>query len=102
MAKGVAVVRPVRSLSERRSLRERMGSLRSLRIAPATAARYQTALTLFFRWLQIAHPERFSSIVNLSEAVCEFLEMLWEERAAKGRAGDTLSALQWQLLALIQ
>eukprot|EP00971_Amphidinium_carterae_P226024 4483028-Amphidinium_carterae.1 len=26
--------------------------------------------------------------------------MLWEEGAAKGRVGDTLSALQWQLPAL--
>eukprot|EP00971_Amphidinium_carterae_P232559 4614965-Amphidinium_carterae.4 len=97
MAKGLRVARPVQSAAERKTLRQRLGSLRSLKVLPATAKRYAGALQLFFRWLQVAHPERVRSVSAINKAVCDFLEMLWDEGWPRGRAGDTLSGLQWQL-----
>eukprot|EP00971_Amphidinium_carterae_P334312 6469517-Amphidinium_carterae.3 len=48
-------------------------------------------------WLRAAHPQRFTSIMELVQFVCDFLEVLWAEGGAKSLAGDVLSSLQWHL-----
>eukprot|EP00971_Amphidinium_carterae_P242959 4824076-Amphidinium_carterae.1 len=63
-----------------------MGPLRNLRIAPPTARRYGGALQLFFGWLHVAHPEPVRSVDAIGRALCEYLEMLWDEGVPKGRA----------------
>eukprot|EP00971_Amphidinium_carterae_P052871 1041288-Amphidinium_carterae.1 len=96
MAPAVAL-RGRRTVQERALSRRRLGSLRSLKISAKTQARYAKAFQLFMSWLQAAHPQRFTSTLELVQFVCDFLEVLWSERGAKSLAGDVLSSLQWHL-----
>jgi hypothetical protein len=75
--------------------RRRLGTLQSLRIAPRTAAGYETATRRFFQHLGSEGEEvgRTPAAIDLQAA--RYIEYLWEQDDGKSWAADLLSALVW-------
>jgi integrase len=75
--------------------RRRLGTRQSLRIAPRTAARYETALRRFFHYLslEVEASGRTPAASDLQAA--RYVEYLWEQGDGKSWATDLLSALVW-------
>ena len=79
-------------------MRRNIGSLRDNRVNRTTLARYNLALSQFFDWILLVDLQEARSYEELDWQAGHYLEHLWEEGESKGRAGDTLSAIQHILL----
>ena len=78
----------------RAALRNKIGKLSDLRIQGGTKKKYDLAVARFF-----AHLETFGwripeAVADFDTVMTEYIDHLWEEGAAVGLAGDTLSGLQ--------
>jgi hypothetical protein len=81
----------------RRQIRQRIGTLRLNRVARKTQERYVWALRYFEVWCAMCKRNTISTDAELDEAVCLYVECLWNEGESRGRVGDLLSGLQWAL-----
>jgi integrase len=75
--------------------RRRLGSLQSLRIAPRTAARYESALRRFFEHLNLEGEAVGRTPAANDLQAARYIEHLWEQGDGKSWATDLLSALVW-------
>ena len=83
-----------RSKQERIKVRKQLGSLKSLTVQPSTRKRYNNALNDFFAWLKEEHLEIPRKKEHMDGLVAEYLEWLWSSGEGKGKANDTVAALQ--------
>ena len=82
------------SKEERKKIRKNLGSLKQLTVQPKTKERYQTGLTLFFKFLAregLSLPEKREEMDGL---VSDYLEHLWSEGEGRATASNFLAALQ--------
>ena len=99
----------------RKEERNRLGTLREQMVLPSTRKRYEDAMKRFFDWMQRQNLEIPSTIQELDEALCHFLETLWNEGDPQSWAGDCLSGVSsegpsargslkdsWKLLSIWQ
>lgn len=83
-----------RSKQERIKVRKQLGSLKSLTVQPSTRKRYNNAFNDFFAWLKEEHLEIPRKKEHMDGLVAEYLEWLWSSGEGKGKANDTVAALQ--------
>ena len=94
MAKKASVSTRCPSKEERKKIRKKLGSLKQLTVQPKTKERYQTGLTLFFKFLAregLSLPEKREEMDGL---VSDYLEHLWSEGEGRATASNFLAALQ--------
>ena len=92
------VVRPRVTTAEgqkaRAALRSKIGKLSDLRIQGSTKKRYDLAVKRFFDHLEEFGWRLPKAVADFDSVVSEYIDHLWEDGAAVGTAGDTLSGLQ--------
>lgn len=74
--------------------RQQLGPLRSLTVQPVTRARYDLALSNFFKYLKdekLILPHRAAEV---DTCVADYLEFLWAQGHGRSVASNTLAALQ--------
>lgn len=74
--------------------RQQLGPLRTLTVQPVTRARYELALSNFFKYLKdekLVLPHRAAEI---DSCVADYLEYLWAQGHGRSVASNTLAALQ--------
>lgn len=79
---------------DRQKARQKLGSLRSLTVSDKTRARYDTATSKLFVWLDendLTLPQKREQLDGL---VAEFVERLWFDGFGRAQACDTLAGLQ--------
>eukprot|EP00438_Fugacium_kawagutii_P009751 Skav227713 [mRNA] locus=C9067861:511:1566:+ [translate_table: standard] len=74
--------------------RQKLGSLKSLTVQPATRKRYDRALDLFFKFLKGENRTLPKQRRLLDDLVAIYLEALWEQGEGRALASDTLASLQ--------
>ena len=79
---------------ERIRIRQKLGSLQSLTVQPATRARYDKALEGFFAYLRRSGQELPKDKASMDGILTDFLEYLWSNGEGRAKASDTLAALQ--------
>eukprot|EP00438_Fugacium_kawagutii_P001490 Skav202536 [mRNA] locus=scaffold2011:198967:205206:- [translate_table: standard] len=79
---------------ERAKQRQRLGTLRSLTVQPATRRRYDLALQGFLTYLRQEGLVLPTNKLHVDSLVSDFLEVLWSSGKGRGLACDTLAALQ--------
>ena len=78
----------------RATRRAKLGTLRSKRVSKQTLVRYDTAILLFFRWLDAyGRGEVPDTAESLDRFLAEYAEFLWEENESRHLFGDTLSGI---------
>ena len=75
----------------RKERRQKLGTLKSLIIKPATKVRYDRAFASF---LQYQRNHRLALATELDVQLSDYLEHLWEEGESRYLAADTLSGVQ--------
>ena len=83
-----------RTREQRIAVRKNLGSLKSLTVQPQTRARYETARRLFYQFIfdnQLTIPTQPHALDLL---LADYLEHLWSTGEGRGRAADTLAAVQ--------
>ena len=92
---GRAVARGV-SQAHRKALRNRLGPLSCLRVAPGTRRRYAKAYAAFSSFVA-ARSITLRSIGDVDASLALYVESLWEEGEPKPNASDTVASLQYYL-----
>ena len=65
-------------------------------LPPSTVKRYNVAVMMFFTWFNFqAVP--VTCVYDLDEAICKFIQNLWEEGDTIGIAGDTISGMMYHV-----
>ena len=102
------------AVASRRTARAKLGALRDLRVGPLTLRRYREAAERFAQWQLSVHLPNAESLHEMDRQLCVYLNVLWEDGAARALAGDTLSGVQhflglrrqfpgsWRLLSVWQ
>lgn len=83
-----------RTQAERRKVRQKLGSLKSLAEQPATQKRYQAAVDKFLSFLNKEGIELPQKRVELDDILSEYIEHLWSEGEGRALASDTVAGLQ--------
>ena len=94
MVKAVKPPKGVRSKEERKQVRKKLGTLKSLTVQSATKTRYKTALDNFLNFLNnegLALPKKRDNMDNL---VSDYLEYMWAQGEGRASASTFLAALQ--------
>ena len=79
---------------ERISRRRALGSLKDLTVQPKTRKRYDDALAHLKEYLTLRGLQLPSQVGTLDIMLSDYLEYLWAHGFSKGRASDTLAAVQ--------
>ena len=83
-----------RDQEERRKVRKNLGTLKSLTVQPQTRARYDKARGQFYEFLyhnKLSIPVR---AYDLDLLLADYVEHLWSTGEGRGKASDTLAAIQ--------
>ena len=94
MGKAVKAHLEGRSKEQRAKVRQKLGTLKSLTVQPQTRARYERARQMFYQFLHendLAVPKQPHKLDLL---LGDYLEHLWASGEGRGRASDTLAAIQ--------
>ena len=94
MGKKGAKVVEARTKEERKKVRKKLGTLKSLTVQPRTKARYEDALQKFFDFLAregLSLPKKKGALDDL---VGDYLEYLWSEGEGRSSGSNILAALQ--------
>ena len=83
-----------RSKEERQQVRKRLGSLKSLTVQPATRIRYERARKDFYKFLFDNGLSVPATTFGLDGLLADYLEHLWSSGEGRGKASDTLAAIQ--------
>ena len=83
-----------RTKEERIEQRQKLGSLHSLTVQPATKKRYESALSRFFDFLKLEGIVLPRQKDALDDLVSEYLEFLWSSGEGRALASDTLAGLE--------
>ena len=83
-----------RGRTERIRVRQALGPLRNLTVQPQTRARYDAARKSFYRFLALNGLEIPSTSLALDSLLGDYLEHLWSSGEGRGKAADTLAAIQ--------
>ena len=86
------------SRAHRKTLRQRLGSLFSLRVAAVTARRYARAYAAVTKFLAY-HSYEVGSFARLDSALAFYIGMCWEEGEPRNFAADAIAAIQFFLPA---
>ena len=81
----------------RRRIRGQIGPLARLRVAPGTYRRYHDAASRFLLWLFSMALPLATSIEELDQQLCWYIEHLWSDGEGRNMSGDTLSAVSFFL-----
>ena len=83
-----------RTREERIEQRQRLGSLSSLTVQPATKKRYDNALNKFYDFLHFENLPLPRQKVQMDALVAEYIEHLWASGEGRALASDTVAGLQ--------
>ena len=83
-----------RSKEERQKVRKTLGTLKSLTVQPQTRARYERAREDFYQFLFANSLSIPSHSAGLDALLGDYLEHLWSSGEGRGKASDTLAAIQ--------
>ena len=83
-----------RSKEERIQVRKSLGTLKSLTVQSQTRTRYERAKQQFYKFLFDNDLKVPSQSHGLDLVVAEYLEHLWSSGEGRGKASDTLAAIQ--------
>ena len=83
-----------RTQAERKKTRQKLGSLHSLAVQPATQRRYQAAVDKFLTFLNREGLDLPQKRVELDDLLSEYIEHLWSEGEGRALASDTVAGLQ--------
>lgn len=83
-----------RSKEERIKVRKTLGKLKDLTVQPQTRKRYESARQQFYQFLHANQLQVPTQSHALDLLVGEYLEHLWSTGEGRGRASDTLAAIQ--------
>ena len=81
----------------RQTSRQERGRLQNNRVTDPTLTRYRAAVSSFVNWLGTFGMHPATEQEELEGQVCDFLEALWEQGAARNKAGDVLSGVGFVL-----
>ena len=87
-------VKEARTKEERKHVRKKLGSLKSLTVQPKTKERYQLALNSFFKYLRHEQLQLPTRRDGLDEIVSDYLEYLWAEGEGRAAANNLMAGLQ--------
>ena len=79
-------------------MRNELGDLFSLRVAPSTEKRYFRAITLFLWFCMWAYPKGPDTLDELEVMLCAYLNALWLEGEQKCLGADALSGVTHVLM----
>ena len=97
MAPKARQVRRGESQAERKRLRQTLGPLRDLIVAPVSMKRYRAAVNYFVFVTMTLFGSVAETYETLDEQLVYFLELLWTEGETKSLAGDTICGIQHHL-----
>ena len=83
-----------RSKEERIQVRKQLGTLKSLTVQPQTRQRYERAREQFYQFLFANSLSVPNKSHDLDLLLGEYLEYLWSTGEGRGKASDTLAAIQ--------
>ena len=83
-----------RSKEERIRVRRNLGTLKSLTVQPQTRARYEKARQQFYHFLATNELKVPTQAQALDVLLGDYLEHLWSTGEGRGKASDTLAAIQ--------
>ena len=83
-----------RTKADRIKVRKNLGTLKSLTVQPQTRARYEAARKQFYRFVADNKLRIPSHVYDLDLLVSDYLEHLWATGEGRGKASDTLAAIQ--------
>ena len=88
------------SVAGRVAARRPLGKLSHRVISPAALRRYNTALSVFFRWVQMSQEGVPPTPTELDSQVCRFIDACWEEGEGRSLVGNVICGLQHRVPAL--
>ena len=94
MVKKKAKIAEARTKEERKKVRKKLGTLKSLTVMPRTKARYQDALQKFFAFLRRENLILPTKRQDLDGLVSDYLEHLWAEGEGRAAGSNVLAGLQ--------
>ena len=83
-----------RTKEERAKVRKHLGKLKDLTVQPQTRRRYEAARQQFYEFLRANHLSIPNQVHDLDCLLGEYLEHLWSTGEGRGKAADTLAAIQ--------
>jgi hypothetical protein len=82
------------SKEERKKIRKKLGTLKSLTVQPKTKARYKMGLQGFFEFLTSEGLELPRKVDDMDPIVSDYLEYMWSQGEGRAAASTFMAALQ--------